>query len=116
LATSPATLEERNEESQLRRPAIPDSAVSLLFVNFRTTEGVRMPELKEVQKRIESIEGLIREIEKVSDPSIASLSKQLVQALMDLHGSGIERMLEIAHRRGDGTGNHRRDGSRRSRE
>lgn len=56
-----------------------------------------MPEQKDVQQRIESIEGLVREIEKLSDPSVRSLSSQLVQSLMDLHGAGIERMLEIVH-------------------
>ena len=61
-----------------------------------------MSEQKEVQRRIESIEGLVREIEKVSDPAVRSLSKQLVQSLMDLHGSGIERMLDIVHRSGVG--------------
>ena len=58
-----------------------------------------MSEHKDVQRRIESIEGLVREIEKVSDPAVQSLSKQLVQSLMDLHGMGLERMLEITHHR-----------------
>jgi Fe-S cluster biogenesis protein NfuA/nitrite reductase/ring-hydroxylating ferredoxin subunit len=60
-----------------------------------------MSEQKDVQRRIESIEGLIREIENVPDPAVRSLSKQLVQSLMDLHGSAFERMLEIVHRRED---------------
>ena len=59
-----------------------------------------MSEHKDVQRRIESIEGLVREIEKVSDPAVQSLSKQLVQSLMDLHGMGLERMLEITHHSG----------------
>jgi len=60
-----------------------------------------MPEQKDVQQRIESIEGLVREIEKVSDPTVRSLSRQLVQSLMDMHGAGIERMLEIVHNTGN---------------
>ncbi|MFZ3216001.1 MAG: NifU family protein [Candidatus Acidiferrales bacterium] len=60
-----------------------------------------MPEQKELQRRIESIESLIREIELVSDPAVRSLSKQLIQSLMDLHGSGLERMLEIVHGSGE---------------
>lgn len=60
-----------------------------------------MSERYEVQARIESIEGLVREIETLSDPVVRSLSKQLVQSLMGLHGSGLERMLEIIHRTGD---------------
>jgi Fe-S cluster biogenesis protein NfuA/nitrite reductase/ring-hydroxylating ferredoxin subunit len=61
-----------------------------------------MSEHKDVQRRIESIEGLVRELEKVSDPAVQSLSKQLLQSLMDLHGMGLERMLEITHRSGPG--------------
>jgi Fe-S cluster biogenesis protein NfuA/nitrite reductase/ring-hydroxylating ferredoxin subunit len=61
-----------------------------------------MSDHKDVQRRIESIEGLVREIEKVSDPAVQSLSKQLVQSLMDLHGVGLERMLEITHQSGPG--------------
>ncbi len=60
-----------------------------------------MSDQKEIQRRIESIEGLVREIEKVSDPAVRSLSKQLVQSLMDLHGAGLERMLEIVHGSGE---------------
>ena len=43
----------------------------------------------------------MREIERVSEPAVRSLSRQLIQSLMDLHGMGIERMLEIMHRRGE---------------
>jgi Fe-S cluster biogenesis protein NfuA len=60
-----------------------------------------MAEQKDVQRRIESMEGLIREIEKISDPAVRSLSQQLVQSLMDLHGSGIGRMIEIVHGSGE---------------
>jgi Fe-S cluster biogenesis protein NfuA/nitrite reductase/ring-hydroxylating ferredoxin subunit len=60
-----------------------------------------MPDQKDVQKRIESIEGLVRDIDKVSDPGVRSLAKQLVQSLMDLHGSGLERMMEIVHAQGE---------------
>jgi Fe-S cluster biogenesis protein NfuA/nitrite reductase/ring-hydroxylating ferredoxin subunit len=55
----------------------------------------------DIEQRIGSIEGLVREMEKVSDPAVRSLSRQLMQSLMELHGSGIERMLEIVH----GSGN-----------
>lgn len=60
-----------------------------------------MSEQKEVQRRLESIEGLVCEVEKVPDPVARGLSKQLVQSLMDLHGSGFERMLEIVHSKGE---------------
>jgi Fe-S cluster biogenesis protein NfuA/nitrite reductase/ring-hydroxylating ferredoxin subunit len=61
-----------------------------------------MSENKDVQRRIESIESLLSEIQKLADPAVQSLSKQLVQSLMDLHGAGIERMLEVVHRTGEG--------------
>ena len=60
-----------------------------------------MSEQRETQARIESIEALVREMEKVSDPAARSLSQRLVQALMDLHGAGFERTLEIIHRAGE---------------
>src|ERR1700722_12520217 len=61
-----------------------------------------MSEKSASKERIESIEVLVRDIEKVSDPGVRSLARQLVQSLMDLHGAGIERMLEIIHGRDGG--------------
>ena len=73
-----------------------------ILLKLRTGDGL-MSEHKDVQRRIESIEGLVREIEKVSDPARGqSLSKQLVQSLMDFHGMGLKRMLEITHHSGSG--------------
>jgi Fe-S cluster biogenesis protein NfuA len=60
-----------------------------------------MSEQDEVQRRIASIEGLVREAERVSDPASRSLCRQLVQSLMDLHGAGLGRMLEIVHQTGE---------------
>ena len=60
-----------------------------------------MSDSQAIKKGIAAIEGLIRELGQSSDPAAASLSKQLIQSLMDMHGSGIERMLEIVHRRGE---------------
>lgn len=61
-----------------------------------------MSEHKDLKQRIESIESLVHKIEEQRDPAVQNLSKQLVQSLMDLHGSGIERILEIVHRSGEG--------------
>lgn len=60
-----------------------------------------MSEKKDVQRRIEAIESLIREIESVSEPAFRSLSSQLMQSVMELHGSGLERLLEIVHASGN---------------
>ena len=44
---------------------------------------------------MEQIEGLIRKIENLPDPSARATSLALVKALMEFHGAGIERMMEI---------------------
>jgi hypothetical protein len=54
-----------------------------------------MPGQPEFQRRLESIEELIRRIESASDPHIRSTAQELVQVVMDLHATGLERILEI---------------------
>ncbi|HYZ82935.1 MAG TPA: NifU family protein [Bryobacteraceae bacterium] len=46
-------------------------------------------------ERIARIEGLVRQLEASGDPACRSCATELVESLMDLHGAGIERMLEI---------------------
>jgi Fe-S cluster biogenesis protein NfuA/nitrite reductase/ring-hydroxylating ferredoxin subunit len=53
--------------------------------------------IKEVQSQLQSIEALVNRIENVADPALKATAKELVQSLMELHGAGIERMLEIVH-------------------
>jgi Fe-S cluster biogenesis protein NfuA len=60
-----------------------------------------MSDKKDVQQRVEAVDSLIREIESVSDPAFRSLSSQLMQSVMELHGSGLERLLEIVHASGN---------------
>jgi Fe-S cluster biogenesis protein NfuA/nitrite reductase/ring-hydroxylating ferredoxin subunit len=50
-----------------------------------------------VQSQLQSIEALVNRIENVADPALKATAKDLVQSLMELHGAGIERMLEIVH-------------------
>ena len=52
---------------------------------------------KEVQSQLKSIETLVHKIENVPDPALKATARDLVQSLMELHGAGIERMLEIVH-------------------
>jgi Fe-S cluster biogenesis protein NfuA/nitrite reductase/ring-hydroxylating ferredoxin subunit len=52
---------------------------------------------KEVQSKLKSIEALVLQIENVPDPVAKATAKELVQSLMELHGAGFERMLEIVH-------------------
>lgn len=50
---------------------------------------------KELQKRMARIEELVGKIETLPDPNARSAARDLVQSLMELHGSAVERMLEI---------------------
>jgi Fe-S cluster biogenesis protein NfuA/nitrite reductase/ring-hydroxylating ferredoxin subunit len=44
---------------------------------------------------MEQVEGLIRKIESLPDPAARATSLELVQALMEFHGAGLERLMEI---------------------
>jgi Fe-S cluster biogenesis protein NfuA len=54
-----------------------------------------MPAPADFQQRLKSIERLLGEIDSSADPSLRANVQQLVQLVMDLHGAGIERMLEL---------------------
>jgi len=56
-----------------------------------------MPASNEVQSQLKSIEALVHRIEKASDPALSATAKELVQLLMELHGAGLERLLEIVN-------------------
>ena len=53
------------------------------------------------QKRVQKIGGLVRDLESIADPASRAAAKELVQLLMDLHGTGLERILEIVFQSGD---------------
>jgi Fe-S cluster biogenesis protein NfuA len=54
-----------------------------------------MPKQKEVGSQIESIDKMVRALEDAKDPVLRANAKDLVQALMALHGACLERMLEV---------------------
>ena len=60
-----------------------------------------MPAQPEFQRRMQSIEGLLGRIESEADPSLRATVQELVQLVMDLHGAGIERILELVRANGD---------------
>ncbi len=60
-----------------------------------------MSENKDLQHRIQRIGGLVQEIESIADPSVRASTKQLVQLLMEFHGAGLDRALEITAKTGD---------------
>lgn len=53
------------------------------------------------QKRIQNIGELVHQLDTMADPAARSAAKELVQLLMDLHGTGLERILEIVFRSGE---------------
>jgi Fe-S cluster biogenesis protein NfuA/nitrite reductase/ring-hydroxylating ferredoxin subunit len=48
------------------------------------------------QHSIERVDQLLGRIESIADPAARASAEELVQTLLDLHGAGIERMMEIA--------------------
>jgi Fe-S cluster biogenesis protein NfuA len=61
-----------------------------------------MPAQAEFQQRLKSIEQLTREIESTADPALRASVQELVRLVMDLHGAGLERILEVIRAPGDG--------------
>ena len=60
-----------------------------------------MAEDKDFQKRVQRISGLINELDSIVDPAARSTAKQLIQLLMELHGTALERMLEVTFASGE---------------
>jgi Fe-S cluster biogenesis protein NfuA len=56
---------------------------------------------RDFQTRIQRIGVLVQELDSIADPAVRAASKELVQLLMDLHGTGLERMLEIVFLAGE---------------
>jgi Fe-S cluster biogenesis protein NfuA len=56
---------------------------------------------KDFQKRVQRIGELVQNLETIADPAARAAAKELVQVLMDLHGAGLERILEIVFQSGD---------------
>ena len=54
-----------------------------------------MSEEADFQRRMQRIETLVHEIESVADPRVQSCAVELVSLLMELHGAGLARMLEL---------------------
>jgi hypothetical protein len=55
----------------------------------------------EFQQRLETIEVVIRQIEASGDPSVRTAARELMQLVMELHGAGLERILEILRSAGE---------------
>jgi Fe-S cluster biogenesis protein NfuA len=49
----------------------------------------------EFQARIEEVEELVKKLESAGNPEIHAAALELVQSVIDLHGVGLERMVDI---------------------
>jgi Fe-S cluster biogenesis protein NfuA len=56
---------------------------------------------REFRKRVGRIETLIQEIERFPDADAREHTREIVQSLLDLHGAGLERLLEHLAAAGD---------------
>ncbi len=55
---------------------------------------------KAFQGRIQRVETLIQSLERISDPAIRADAEELVQTILELHGVGLEQMLDITWEHG----------------
>ncbi len=60
-----------------------------------------MLEQKESQSGIERVEGLVRRIEALPDPEARAAAVELMQSLLDFHGAGLDRLMEIVSEEGE---------------
>jgi NifU-like domain len=57
---------------------------------------------KDFQKQVQRIGERVRELEAIADPAVRASAKELVQLLMEMHGTALERILEIVFQSSDG--------------
>src|ERR1700722_20215178 len=60
-----------------------------------------MPDDKDFQVKIQRIGELVGELENIAEPEARACAKALVQLILDLHATGLERGLEIIAKNGD---------------
>ncbi len=63
-----------------------------------------MRDTQEFQQQVGRIDGLVRKLDSSPDPSLRGTAQELVQSLMELHGAGLERILEIVSSNGGDAG------------
>ena len=54
-----------------------------------------------LQQQLQRMESLIQAIEAIDDPATRRVAHEAIQTLMDLHGAGLERVLEIVAEAGE---------------
>jgi Fe-S cluster biogenesis protein NfuA len=58
-------------------------------------------DVRQFQTRLERLDALLREAENAADPAAQAHSRALVQAVLDLHAAGLERLLSHLDSAGD---------------
>jgi Fe-S cluster biogenesis protein NfuA len=61
-----------------------------------------MTEKREFYARTEEIERLVKTLEATADPEVHTAALELMQSIMELHGAGLERMLDLLSKSGEG--------------
>jgi len=59
-----------------------------------------VPDSTEFRQRIQRIGDLVRQFEGAGDPVLRAAARELVQLFMELHGAGLERIMEITFQSG----------------
>jgi len=52
------------------------------------------PEDRQLPERMRRLDDLVKSIEQFKDPQARARTREIVQALMDFHGAGLERLME----------------------
>src|SRR5262245_2480169 len=58
------------------------------------TTMVGSPEDREFRQRMERVETLIQELEKLPEPKARANTREIIQGILDLDGAALERILE----------------------
>jgi hypothetical protein len=61
-----------------------------------------MPTHEEFQQQLHSIESMLGEVQSITDPTLRSSLCELFQRVIDVHGTGVGRILELIRARSDG--------------
>src|SRR5262245_3897200 len=60
-----------------------------------------MAKEKKFQERLQQLDSLIHKMENIADPNTRTLAVEIVRSLMDFHGAGLDRIMEIVHKAGE---------------
>ena len=63
--------------------------------------AVTIPKKKEFERRLERVESLIRELDALGDETMKRSAVDAVQALLDLHGEALDRLLQLVAAKGE---------------